>query len=398
MKNLPRLVLVCMSLLLSREAGHAQGWLLTTAPTNLDWDGIAASADGQRIVASVGGEPGWVYTSTNAGLTWATNNLPDLYWTGVASSADGSKLVVAAVFGGIYISTNFGGSWAPTQAPITNWWAVSSSADGSKLAAVVGGQSGFFEGSILFSTNSGTDWMPSDAPTTNWSAIAASADGTKLVATVGLPQTGPIFNSRDSGATWTTNNNAPVSSWVAVASSADGTKLVAASTTAVYTSTNSGIFWATNQLPAMTWSGVASAADGQKLVAVADGANEIFTSTNAGSTWISNAVPQNVWWSVASSADGNRLVAVVLPDQGTNGGIYTAYVTPSPRLAITRQPAAGVQLSWMAPSTNFTLQQSQNLSAWANVTNPPVLNLSNLEDQVALPLNASNVFYRLKTP
>lgn len=398
MKNTLRLVLVGISLLLSHEGGHAQGWLLTTAPTNLDWDSVAASADGQRIVASAGGEPGWVYTSTNAGLTWVTNDLPDLGWTGVASSADGSKLVAAAVFGGIYVSTNFGGSWAPTQAPITNWWAVSSSADGSKLAAIVGGQSGFFEGSILISTNSGANWMSSDAPTTNWSAIVASADGTKLVAAVGFPQTGPVFNSHDSGATWTTNNNAPFSSWVAVASSADGSKLVAASTTAIYTSTNSGIVWTTNRLPTMTWSGVASAADGQKLVAVANGASGIFTSTNGGATWVSNAVPQNVWWSVASSADGNRLVAVVLADQGTNGGIYTTFATPSPRLAVTRQPAAGIQVSWMAPSTNFTLQQSQNLSAWVGVTNPPVLNLTNLQDQVVLPSGVGKAFYRLKTP
>jgi hypothetical protein len=398
MKNVLRLVLVCTSLLQSRTVGRAQGWFLTTAPTNLNWDSVAVSVDGQRMIASAGGEPGWVYISTNAGLTWGTNNLPDLGWTGVASSADGSTMVAAAVFGGIYLSTNFGVSWAPTQAPITNWWAVSTSADGSKLAAVVGGQSGFFEGSILVSTNSGGNWIASDAPTTNWSAIVASADGTKLAAAVGFPQTGPIFNSRDYGMTWTTNNNAPISSWVAIASSLDGGKLVAASTTAIYTSTNSGIAWATNRLPAMNWSGVASAADGQKLVAVANGASGIFTSTNGGTTWISNSVPQNVWWSVASSADGNRLVAVVLPDQGTNGGIYTAYVASSPRLTIARQPPASVEVSWMVPSTNFTLQQSQNLSAWVNVTNSPGLNLTNLQDQIALPLTMSNVFYRLKTP
>lgn len=113
------------------------------APPNLDWDNIAASADGQRIIACAGGEPGWVYSSPDAGVTWFTNNLPDLGWTAVASSADGSKLFAVAVFGGIYTSTDFGVSWLPTQAPVNDWWAVSSSADGSKLAAAVGGQSGF---------------------------------------------------------------------------------------------------------------------------------------------------------------------------------------------------------------------------------------------------------------
>ena len=398
MKNILRLVLFSISLWASRDGAYAQDWGLTTAPTDLNWDSVATSADGRRMIASAGGEPGWVYTSTNAGLNWVTNDLPDLGWTGVASSADGSKLVAVAVFGGIYVSTNFGGSWAPTDAPTRNWWAVSSSADGSRLAAVVGGQSGFFEGSILISTNSGTNWMPSDAPATNWSAISASADGTKLAATVGFPQSGPIFNSRDSGATWATNNNAPFSSWVAIASSADGSRLVAASTAEVFTSTDSGIIWVTNGLPSMAWSGVASSADGQKLVAIANGASGIFTSTNGGGTWISNAVPKNVWWSAASSADGNELIAVVLPDRGTNGGIYTAYFTPSPRLAIFREAAANIQLSWTAPSTNFSLQRSQNLSAWADVTNSPVLNLTNLQDQVVLPSSVSNALYRLKTP
>lgn len=351
------------------------------------------------MIACAGGEAGSVYTSSNFGATWETNNLPGLSWTCVASSADGSRLAAAAVFGGIYVSTNYGSGWTPTQAPTSNWWAVASSADGTKLAAVVGGQSGFFSGGIFVSTNAGTNWVPSDAPTTNWSAIAMSADGTRLAAAIGPPETGPIFNSSDSGLTWTTNNNAPVASWVAIASSADGSRLIAANTRAVYTSTDSGIGWASNHLPALTWSGVASSADGAKLAAVAQGAGEIFTTTNGGAVWTSNAVPQVIWWSVASSADGNRLVAAVVPDQtGTNGGIYSFYSTPSPQLSIVRLPSASVRLSWLAPATNFVLQQSADLSAWTEVTNLPVLNFTNLEDQVMLPGEGSRVFYRLTTP
>jgi hypothetical protein len=32
------------------------------------------------------------------------------------------------------------------------------------------------------------------------------------------------------------------------------------------------------------------------------------------------------------------------------------------------------------------------------VTNPPVLNLTNLQNQVTLPLSGGSGFYRLKTP
>jgi hypothetical protein len=38
------------------------------------------------------------------------------------------------------------------------------------------------------------------------------------------------------------------------------------------------------------------------------------------------------------------------------------------------------------------------MANWTDVTNPPTLNLTNLQNQVALPLPAGNVFYRLKTP
>ena len=55
-------------------------------------------------------------------------------------------------------------------------------------------------------------------------------------------------------------------------------------------------------------------------------------------------------------------------------------------------------VSWVVPSTNFVMQQSSDLTSWGNTTNQPVLNLTNLEDQVILSPPGSNVFYRLKTP
>jgi hypothetical protein len=55
-------------------------------------------------------------------------------------------------------------------------------------------------------------------------------------------------------------------------------------------------------------------------------------------------------------------------------------------------------LSWVIPSTNFILQQCSDLSSWANVTNTPVLNLGNLQNQVTLPASSAVGFYRLTTP
>lgn len=78
------------------------------------WPAVASSANGTRLVAACrwwfigpGGvmeEPGTglIYTSTNSGETWTTNNVPNANWTSVASSADGTKLLAASPQG-IYI-------------------------------------------------------------------------------------------------------------------------------------------------------------------------------------------------------------------------------------------------------------------------------------------------------
>ena len=44
------------------------------------------------------------------------------------------------------------------------------------------------------------------------------------------------------------------------------------------------------------------------------------------------------------------------------------------------------------------MQQSSDLQNWVDMTNQPVLNLTNLQNEVILPPPGSNVFYQLKTP
>ena len=66
-------------------------------------------------------------------------------------------------------------------------------------------------------------------------------------------------------------------------------------------------------------------------------------------------------------------------------------------------PSAGTLLfacSWIIPSTNFVLEQNLDLTTtnWTPVTNPPALNLSNLQYQVILFPSNNSTFYRLTTP
>jgi hypothetical protein len=138
--------------------------------------------------------------------------------------------------------------------------------------------------------------------------------------------------------------------------------------------------------------------DGSKLVAPASGA--LFISTNLGGTWSQAVVPSTNWGNVASSADGCKLVALMIGNRTftkATGGIWVSLSTPFPRLNVACS-TKDLMLGWTVPSTNFVLQQSADLVSWEPVTNSPVLNLTNLQNEVTLPQSGSSSFYRLKTP
>jgi len=273
---------------------------------------------------------GVIYTSTNSGLTWQTNNVPKNYWTSVASSSDGKHLVATigqsggTVKGPIYTSSDSGATWiASASAPITNWLCVASSADGTRLVAGAAGSTG---GQLYTSVNSGATWASCPgAPSTNWQAVASSANGSNLVAVV---FEGLIYTSADAGATWqarfpASDNWGIYDLWSSVASSADGTKLVAVAggqvnERTIWTSTDSGVSW-TERRYTNYWSGVASSTDGTRLVACTYNGQKVYTSTNSGVTWtLQFTAPSGSYnLAVASSADGTRLL------MGTStGGIY----------------------------------------------------------------------------
>ncbi len=404
MKTL-RILLVVATALLTASFVSAQTWTLTSAPADTNWISIASSADGSKLVAVANGGiynivgiiygtlPGPIYTSTNSGLTWCQTAAPSEVWQSVASSSDGIKLAAVAANVGIFTSTNSGETWAQaTNAPTASL--IASSSDGSELVAASPGAL-YVAGAIYISTNSGITWSQTSAPTDeDWYSVASSADGSKLLAAA---FDGWVYFSTNSGGTWM-QANIPNIGWMAAAVSSDGTTFVAAAYLdtmdnggPIYVSTNSGVIWTQTSAPIVSWQAVASSADGTILLAAT--ASAVYTSTNSGATWTSNSLPSEPWWlSVSLSADGNKLVAAAY-----NGGIYTAQITPAPRLNLALSDA-NFLLSWTVPSTNFVLQQSSDLGSWTDVSNAPVLNLTNLQDEVALSPTNSSGFYRLRTP
>ncbi len=264
------------------------------------WRGVAASADGRKIVAV--GAPGQVSRSIDGGVTWNNRN-PYLNWVGVASSADGERLVGVVINGQIYTSTDGGTNWTARE---TNrrWISVASSADGRRLAAVVNG------GSIFTSSDGGTNWTARET-TRNWWTIASSADGLKLVAGV---DGGQAYTSTDGGLNWTPRDSSR--SWGWLASSADGSKLVAAASSQLLMSLDGGTNWSPRE-SSRIWKSVAISGDGSQVLAVTQD-DKIYSSTNGGANW-SASDNNRSWYVAALSADGSQWIAAA-----GGGDIYTA--------------------------------------------------------------------------
>lgn len=375
---------------LAQPFSFAQTWTQTKAPSE-NWFSVASSADGTKLIAPC--QFGSFFTSTNSGATWQTNTLLDSYLA--ALSGDGTRLIVTAGLR-VYISTNGGAIWF-SNSFAEDISGIASSANGLELVAVNPSGNG---GHVFTSTNGGVSWLTNSLAGRNWTSVASSADGARLIATANTVHAGAgIYTSTNSGLTWV-SNAVPVGAqdWGCAASSADGIKLAAGiggNGGAIFTSTNAGGSWISNAIPKMVWNSMACSADGSKLIAASSTSECIYTSADGGTTWVSNSVPKVPWRSVASSADGNSLVAVGANFNQTYASkIYMSQTAPAPFMS-SEYSNGELALAWTVPSTNFVLQSSADLSAWTDVTNQPVLNPSNLQNEVSLPVSPGNAFFRL---
>jgi hypothetical protein len=382
MKRKFRDVILTIGLLITVASAFAHTWQQATTLTSAG--STAMSADG-RIICVVNSASQSVI-STNSGATWAvaTNSPPHgtAYLGTVAISADGGKIFAALMDSTtwMFVSTDQGATWAKTGFPSTNLpslYAVACSADGTKVITALP------YNSIFYSTNGGINCYTSSIPNVA-ASLASSADGSRMIAGVLDPSAddGGVYFSGDFGATWTLTS-APRWNIGSVCTSSDG-KWIGALGIATYISSDSGVTWRTNQFTGRT---IACSANGTNWIIASD---HIYTSTDGGITWQTN-LSSAQWLGGTVSADGDEMVAV-----GSGQGTWIGRLTPTPQLNIQPQNST-IGLSWLLPSTNFVLQQSSDISAinWAAVTNAPVLNFTNLNEDLNLPITTTNTFFRL---
>ena len=312
-------------------------------PDSASWRAVAASQEGNKLVAVAQG--GAIWTSKDRGATWKASTTAPIAagYVTVASSADGSKIVAGVNPGGkLWLSSDSGATFAavplsavgsnnsslPASAP---WNAVATDKSGTTIAA---GEdpgklwiSNAFGAAKSWTTPqhaSGSSQVPVSAP---YTSVIVSRDGQRISAS---SFRGTIYSSADAGKTWVAQKGAPVAAlWQGLASSSDGTTLIAAdqSPGSLWISKDSGATFAavaqkSGAPVSAMWRHVASTDDGKTLAAVVEGGG-IWRSSDAGASWkqLGGGLPAAANWHYITTSAGGSIMAAV-----SNGGkVWVSY-------------------------------------------------------------------------
>jgi hypothetical protein len=347
-------------------------------------NGIAASADGARIIALTSNT---IYRTSNGGYSWNSDANTNGFST-VASSADGVKLVAmkqGSLFtssgtGSIATSSDSGVTWVPmsTQNLVNTsiygfiiWQAVTSDSSGAAIAAA-----GFINNSsngvralvVCTSSDSGATWTPHIVgELTNIPAsmvIASSGSGQYLSVAV---SGGAIYSSDSGGYSWTKQSGTDNKNWVSIAASRDGTRWAAVEQPGyLYFSMWNNTGW--NSVPAAgshTWTGVALSAGGDRIAAT-DLDGLVSVSSDSGASW--SAYPTNAQQGVVALTDDGSIAICGSLGSGvyfvdTSTGRYVSSQDTSTSQAQVASSTDGNKLV-LAQSGRFIYTSSDSGATW----------------------------------
>jgi hypothetical protein len=232
-----------------KSVDHGKNWATTTA-VSAHYDGLAVSANGQIVGATVYDGTNTFYYSTNGGSTWNTTTISDLaipatgvWWGPVACSSDGMTwLTVNSGDGATNVYPWIGhfdgvSAWTWTRVDAINPGTIISgdydransvgvSANGQKM--VVSTQT-----KVFVSIDGGTSWTQTDPGATlsanapnyvQYQAATISTDGSTIAVTVNASNS--LYISRNDGATWTTSTIGTALTIGPASLSNDGTRIL----------------------------------------------------------------------------------------------------------------------------------------------------------------------------
>ena len=265
---------------------------------------------------------GYVYESSNNGVSWSTINsgLPTgQNWISCAMSYgtsinDGGQYQIIGAkngSGSVYTSTNYGISWSQVSllpiGSIYNWQSCAISNGGTYMMAVNGTP-------ILYtSNNSGNSWTSRNYNSGSFIFCAMTTDGQYQIA---LNSNGNIYISIDSGANFSINLYQTVANATSCAfsSTSSGPSVIITTSTgyfykSIYNIINPFSSWSNTQITTLPLTSCSISADGKYIIVVSNGGN-VYQSTDSGISW-SPYIPASVanWTSCAISYNGtNQLI------------------------------------------------------------------------------------------
>ena len=180
--------------------GNAQGlsWSQSGSVGGQNWSAVTGGVSSGIYYACVNG--GYIYYSTNGGVTW-TQQATVQAWTGIAAGSTAGVAFACVTGGGIYYTTNSGTTWTLSSAPTATWSCCAiNTANSSGFACINGG-------GIYYTADGGATWTISTAPTANWNSCTLADTITWMAINTNL--SGVLYYSQDSGATFTALSGTP---------------------------------------------------------------------------------------------------------------------------------------------------------------------------------------------
>jgi len=364
-----------------------------TTPNKRTWYAIAMSASGQyqtAVTTTDAAFAGYIYTSSNYGLTWTQNSNSSLgkNWYSCAVSATGQYQTAIVYYNdttasfslvnttatnastktyGIYISNNYGATWSECTSVLNgssnvynpSWYSIAISSSGQYQSAVVGNPTNtsfktssytitygtyYTNCGVYVSTNYGNTWTlttPSLNLFSNSSpsltCIAMSASGQYQTALGGVLNTNNsstgIYISSNYGQSWQASPNTTSITINSVSYTIDWSTVVMSSSGQYQTacSMNIGLFYSINY--GQTWNGPITNWLGNPVSSTNSFTMESYlygTITQTNGTKTATFTPNTNSKSYVTFASSTNVVGNGIPSDTTltyNGSTYTLTFT-----------------------------------------------------------------------